>query len=298
MVELLKLAISFSLECFINQQGSTRRTYLVIKYDIQKHQKEFWKLAIPAALYAIQNNLCYLALKHLSAVSFQVIYQMKILTTALFSVLILGRRIEYGHWVSLWILMIGVVAVQLSGKNQMDSSGSSSWFGFLVLLFNSISSGFAGVYFELLSKAPKTGCVRTRVRPKSLWMQSFQLGILGFAFSALVALFTPSEQNVNLLSSLKGWTILTVALQSVGGLLVAVVIRYADNIQKAFATSLSIVLCSFISIVFLGHQLPLELLLGSALVVVAVVLYARAEKSTSVTRSKGLPRRIQSAEKL
>jgi len=39
-------------------------------------------------------------------------------------------------------------------------------------------------------------------------------------------------------------------------------------------------------------------LLGSALVVVAVVLYARAEKSVSVTGSKGLPRRIQSAEKL
>lgn len=270
---------------------------MVIKYDIQKHQKEFWKLAIPAALYAIQNNLCYLALKHLSAVSFQVIYQMKILTTALFSVLILGKRIEYGHWVSLLMLVTGVVAVQLSGRNQIDSSGGSSWFGFLVLLFNSISSGFAGVYFELLSKAPKTGSVRTRVRPKSLWMQSFQLGILGFAFSTIVAFFTPSEQNSGLFSGLNGWTLLTMALQSVGGLLVAVVIRYADNIQKAFATSLSIILCSFISVIFLGHQLPLELFLGSVLVVVAMVFYARAEKSIT-TRPKGLPRRVQSAEKL
>ncbi|TFY77919.1 hypothetical protein EWM64_g6089, partial [Hericium alpestre] len=41
-----------------------------------------WKLSIPAILYVIQNNLQFVAASNLDAATFQVSYQMKILTTA------------------------------------------------------------------------------------------------------------------------------------------------------------------------------------------------------------------------
>ena len=46
------------------------------------------KVAVPAFIYMVQNNLLYLAVSNLPAASFQVSYQIKILTTAIFSVTI------------------------------------------------------------------------------------------------------------------------------------------------------------------------------------------------------------------
>jgi len=43
---------------------------------------ELVKLSVPSFLYTVQNNLLYFALTHLDAATFQVGYQVKILTTA------------------------------------------------------------------------------------------------------------------------------------------------------------------------------------------------------------------------
>ena len=43
---------------------------------------ELIKLSVPSLMYTIQNNLLYFALSHLDPATFQVGYQVKILTTA------------------------------------------------------------------------------------------------------------------------------------------------------------------------------------------------------------------------
>lgn len=54
---------------------------------------ELLKVSVPSFLYVIQNNLLYLALSNLDAATYQVCYQLKILTTALFSATMLQVRI-------------------------------------------------------------------------------------------------------------------------------------------------------------------------------------------------------------
>lgn len=53
---------------------------------------EVIKLCVPSLLYTVQNNLLYLALTNLDAATYQVCYQLKILTTAVFSAILLHVR--------------------------------------------------------------------------------------------------------------------------------------------------------------------------------------------------------------
>lgn len=55
---------------------------------------EMVKLCVPSLLYTVQNNLLYLALTNLDAATYQVCYQLKILTTALFSAILLQVRMS------------------------------------------------------------------------------------------------------------------------------------------------------------------------------------------------------------
>ncbi|KAI9810712.1 MAG: hypothetical protein M1826_003472 [Phylliscum demangeonii] len=85
-----------------------------------------WKLAIPASLYTLQNTLQYVAVSNLSAATFQVTYQLKILSTAIFSVTMLGRILSTRRWLALILLTLGVAIVQLPAA---DLAGLSFWRG-------------------------------------------------------------------------------------------------------------------------------------------------------------------------
>jgi UDP-sugar transporter A1/2/3 len=54
-------------------------------------------MLVPAALYAVQNNLLFIALSNLDSVSYQVLYQSKIATTAFFAWLMLNKHLNRGY---------------------------------------------------------------------------------------------------------------------------------------------------------------------------------------------------------
>mmetsp|Transcript_1302 Transcript_1302/g.2656 ORF Transcript_1302/g.2656 Transcript_1302/m.2656 type:complete len:115 (+) Transcript_1302:635-979(+) len=78
---------------------------------------------VPALLYLVQNSLLYVALSNLSAPLFQVTYQMKTLTTAVVSVVMLDRRYNITQWLCLLVLGIGV-AVVVTGEKPGSSSSA------------------------------------------------------------------------------------------------------------------------------------------------------------------------------
>jgi len=118
--EIIKLAVSLTIAMYDISQTlppSTPATVLLEQLYRSIFSGDGWKLAIPATLYTLQNSLQYVAVSNLDAVHFQILYQLKILTTALFSVTMLGRTLSTKKWLALVILTAGVAIVQLPASS-------------------------------------------------------------------------------------------------------------------------------------------------------------------------------------
>ena len=189
-------------------------------------------------------------------ISLQVTYQLKILTTALFSV-ILGKKLSGLQWVSLVVLFVGVAMVQLTGHASVQSSQDQNHLiGLSAVILSCLSSGFAGVYFEKMLRGSDA----------SVWLRNVQLGMFG-SLSALIGMCVKdwgaiSEKGFFFAYSPLVWSV--IIQQAVGGLVVAVVVKFADNILKGFATSLSIIISCIAAVFLFGFTITVQFTIGNA----------------------------------
>lgn len=207
----------------------------------------------------------------------------------------LRKRLGPMKWLSLVILMIGVALVQWPNQNEIkkipeplptdekpsDSSAEAdplinqepvvtqegnAVVGLLAVFACCVSSGFSGVYFEKLVKFTQQG----------LWIRNIQLAIFGFLLGLLAALVQDMD-SILLDGFFQGYTPITwavILLQTFGGLIVATVMKYADNILKGFATSISIVLSTICSYYILKDFEPtMTFISGAGVVIFATILY-------------------------
>lgn len=115
--------------------------------------KLFWlithssKMLILAAIYGAMNILSFVALQYIGAGEFTICAQLKILTTAGFSVLVLGTSLTWTKWRALAALVLGCILVASpSFKNGSNTEGSNSFLtllGFGAVLTEVVLSGFA-----------------------------------------------------------------------------------------------------------------------------------------------------------
>lgn len=73
-----------------------------------------WRLGIPAAIFTLQNSLQYVAASNLDATTFSTTFQIKIVSTAVFGILLLGRALDTRKWLALGLTAFAVGVVQTS----------------------------------------------------------------------------------------------------------------------------------------------------------------------------------------
>lgn len=246
----------------------------MIEKTVIKEPMDTLKVAVPAIVYYVQNNLIYLAATHLDPATSQVTYQLKILTTALFSVFILKKKLILLQWFSLILLFAGVACVQLtqrkSSNTVQNSNEQNIVIGFFAILTACVLSGFAGVYFEKILKNSSH---------ISLWIRNIQLSAIAIPFG-LIQVFITDQQSISNKGFFHGYSFLTwtvIMLSAQGGLLVAVVVKYADNILKGFATSISIIISCIVSIYVFDFIVSFQFVLGATLVISSVFLYNKPD---------------------
>ena len=310
--ELLKGSISFAIALYnaysLLESASTRQRrtplacislWMTAFWEVWGEilSPDCWKLSIPAILYVIQNSLQFVAISNLPVATFQVTYQMKILTTAAFSVALLRKKLTGTKWLSLFFLAIGVGIVQIQTSagsgiraaipKNANAVGSAHEYhvhvmnplkGFGAVTAACFTSGLAGVYFEMVLKGSKA----------DLWVRNIQLSLFSLIPALLPILYAPAPPAsrgfiLDLFRNFGGWAWGTVAIQVLGGLITAVVIKYSDNIMKGFATSLSIVLSFLASVVLFDFHITLSFIIGASTVLTATWMYNKPAPSPNRT---------------
>merc|ERR1711976_765412 len=261
---------TFCLGLIFYQEGMSFRGFSNhLHENIFSQPMDCLKISVPSIVYTLQNNLLYIAVSNLEAATFQVTYQLKILTTALFSVIMLRKQLSKLQWVALFLLFIGVSTVQLQDTKPSDKVAQEQkpLLGLVAVIISCLMSGFAGVYFEKILKGTK----------QTIWLRNVQMGAIGMVIG-----FITMEINDGAKVHEKGfffgydWVVcFVVFLQSFGGIMVAVVVKYADNILKGFATSAAITVSCVASMYFFDFQLTFQFAIGASLVIAAVYMYSK-----------------------
>uniref|UniRef100_A0A0N5ADV1 UDP-galactose translocator n=1 Tax=Syphacia muris TaxID=451379 RepID=A0A0N5ADV1_9BILA len=303
--EVFKIISCLLVICY--EEQSMLRALKLVKKQVFENVYDTLKVCLPAFIYTVQNNLFYLAATHLEAATFMVCLeltlllqsmlatvtinatynitsQLKILTTAVFTVIILGKSLTRIQWVSIAALFAGVSLVQLqnSSSKRTGTVEQKPIVGFCAVVVASILSGFAGIYFEKILKG---------AAPVSLWMRNVQMAVFALP-SSLITSLTQANNDWRVIKRegmLYGFDYvvwITVFWYCIGGLSVAVCIRYANNIAKNFATSVAIIISTIGSVYIFGFVPDLLFVLGATLVIGSIFLYSSSNTSFECLRRK------------
>ncbi|KAG7517157.1 putative UDP-sugar transporter protein SLC35A4 [Solea senegalensis] len=261
MIEMTKLLISLATLVLTGGASSLRTPpslMLVAPY------------AVPAMLYALNNNLIVNMQAYMDPSSYQVLSNLKIATTALLYSVCLGKRLRVAQWLGLGLLTGAGVCHSYSTLDFGDlekpevQEGTrlhiTAWGLFLVLIYCCVS-GLAAVYTEKVLKSQKL--------PLSL--QNLYLYVFGVAINGLSFFSVASEK-----SFLEGYSVLVwviIAGQAANGLLMSVVLKHGNGITRLFVISCSMLVNALMSWAALGLQLTYYFPLPVSMIGLAAYLY-------------------------
>jgi len=237
------------------------------KYHILYLLKSSKKMFLLSLIYGLMNILSFVALRNVSAGVFTICAQLKILTTAAFSTVMLRRKYSWVKWRALASLILGALLFSEPAWNSPASkslAGGNFFLGTSAVLIEVTLSGFASIYFEKV--------VKTDVEELNIWERNFQLAFGSFPVYFLFIYFGHGGE----VGYFGGWSMVTFALAflgAAGGLLVALSIKYGDAILKTLATAGAIVISSIFDYFILDGTLTAVMALAGGVVICAIIDY-------------------------
>ena len=226
------------------------------------------KMAVLALIYGAMNILSFVALRNISAGMFTIFAQLKILTTATCSSIMLRRSYSMTKWRALLSLMMGVLLFSEPIWNNDDASsnpqGGNIALGTAAVLIEVTLSGFASIYFEKV--------IKTDPEQLGIWERNYQLAFGSIPIYVMFLLWDGGGEA----GYGGGWSIVAVVLAllgAAGGMLVALSIKHGDSILKTLATTGAIVLSATLDHFLLGGPLTNIMCIAGVQVIISICNY-------------------------
>ncbi|GFY92335.1 nucleotide-sugar transporter family protein [Actinidia rufa] len=227
---------------------------------------------IPSIIYLIHNNVQFATLTFVDTTTYQIMGNLKIVTTAILFRLFLKRRLSNLQWMAIVLLAVGTTTSQVKGCGEAscDSLLSSPIQGYMLGILSACLSALAGVYTEFLMKKNND----------SLYWQNLQLYMFGAIFNmARLVLddfrgrFEKGPWWHRIFNGYSITTFMVVLNLGSTGLLVSWLMKYADNIVKVYSTSMAMLLTMVLSIFFFNFRPTLQLFLGIIVCMMSLHMY-------------------------
>eukprot|EP00850_Spirogloea_muscicola_P002198 SM000008S22287 [mRNA] locus=s8:865672:868188:- [translate_table: standard] len=235
-IELLKIMIC-SVMLWREARGPRRP-------QITATWRQFCLFPALAAVYLVNNNLQFPAIHLLGPVTYQILSNLKILTTGVLFRIVLRKKLTMLQWMALVLLMVGTATSQLHGAGMEGAVFQAPVEGYALAVLMACLSAAAGVYAEYLMKSSND----------SIYWQNLQLYSCGVVSNVLILTARDVAYRggepiwwQRLGAGFNAATWLVVLNAALTGLLVSWVIKYADNIVKVYATSTVMLLTTIIS---------------------------------------------------
>lgn len=280
--EICKFVISGSILMYQSTKQSKDSPPLTSPIGVQS-----LKFAVPAVLYALHNNIIFIALELLSPVTYQLYNNIKIVTTGLVFRLFLNRPLRLNQWMAIVLLPLSMCVTQFGpgAANSESETPERALQGFLWMVLLSSCSAFAGVYNEFLLK--------NNSEESSLMWKNMQLYFYSTLTCAISFHYTKSSAAAGGDDVIKGflhgfgpmaWGV--VLLNGVLGQIISAIFFYADNIVKVYASSGAVLLTPFVSRYFFDTTLDAPLFVGIGIALVSLFLYFLPPKQLFATDSE------------
>ena len=266
------LKCTLSVLWVLRSGGSTRS----IVHFVRSEWRMFLRVMVPAAVYNCQQVLEFVALSKLEAHVFSVLVQTKLLTTALFCVLIMGKQLRRVQVIALVLLMVGVILAKMKDGEAgvIGSFDSDGTVGALATLGIATLSGFAAVYTEMVLKRGKLVAHGAGGADMLAYMQIYMASASLVTMGAFALVRdAPTIIERGLWYGFDGAAVLAVVSSALGGLIVAAVLKYADSVLKGYATAASGILTGVLSAIFFGTVLDTHFFLAVVTVTCSISLY-------------------------
>mmetsp|Transcript_52829 Transcript_52829/g.153705 ORF Transcript_52829/g.153705 Transcript_52829/m.153705 type:complete len:333 (-) Transcript_52829:111-1109(-) len=241
--------------------------------------------ALPAVLYVLQNRLVFEALRRLLPPEYQLLNNMKLLTTSVLYRVVMRRQLRLLQWLALLLLVLGMtLATQppedLNSENRsssldgIDDASLGRWGGVTIMVIVSWCSACAGVLNEwLIKRSPN-------VLEANVWLYTYG--------AAACALRLGPSGCVGLLR-FEGFTTLAwcvVLCNAVLGQSIAFLFRYADSIVKLHAVCCAMGFTTLVSVAFFGFEVRFHMLAGYIASAISLCLYYAPPELLQATDSE------------
>ena len=216
---------------------------------------------------------------YLGASTFQIMNNLKVLTTGVFMRVFLDRKLSWMQWKALIMLAIGCMVTQLSAKavegGNIDERSSLA--GYALVFVSAVASGAGGVFSERLLKGEGTEQQKSNRREDSIHWKNMQLYLFGMIFGLVSLHMDAKSASLPRRTPFDGFNAFayaTVATLAICGLLVSFILKYLDNVAKCFCAALSMLCVALLDSAMKREMIPLRVVLGMILTGLALEQYS------------------------
>eukprot|EP00979_Chaetoceros_neogracilis_P003188 scaffold549_cov278-Chaetoceros_neogracile.AAC.4 len=226
---------------------------------------------VPAFLYTIQNQAALLAYQNLNGVTYNVLNQTKTMSAALCCYLIMGRKQSRVQVVALLLLLVSALIIEdiisidyiinyMQGKSSTETAAGQSHLststslgmgpkhvthGVAPVLLASFLSGLAGA----ISQKNLQSASGQASGGRNPYLFSAELCVASLALLFVSLIFSHDGRMIQQEGFFHGWTgqtLIPIVTNSVGGIVVGLVTKYAGSVRKGFALIFGMLFTGFI----------------------------------------------------